>query len=140
MPTPTTLNAAQSVPSITIDACSKMLEAAAKSCASTQPPSAPNWDAMANSFASLSTAIAWGSVVVAIMAFFGALTWGKVVTMRAEKEAREEAKKCAKELIDKWLADEAPGIIRERVDLIIDATLGAGNDAKAADDIGKEAG
>lgn len=49
------------------------------------------------------------------------------------------AKACADEYIRDWLSKEAPGIIRERVDFILDATLGSGNDSEAADEIGKEA-
>lgn len=49
------------------------------------------------------------------------------------------AKACADDYIKDWLAREAPGIIRQRVDFILDATLGPGNDAEAADAIGKEA-
>lgn len=94
---------------------------------------------MATSFASLSTAIAWGSVVIAVMAFFGALAWGKVIASRTEKEAREEAKKCAKELIDKWLAEEAPAIIQKHVEFLRDASVGNSDDDKAADRIGEGA-
>lgn len=140
MPTPPTLNAAQNAPSMAVEACSRMVDAAAKSCAPTQGPPAPNWDAMATSLASLSNAFAWGSLIVAIMAFIMALAWGRIVTARAEKEARDEAKKCANELIAKWLAEEAPQIIRLNVEIITNATLGTGNDETAADDIGKEAG
>lgn len=89
------------------------------------PPEAanPNWDAMATSLASQSNAIAWG----------------KITTANAEREARAMAKACADEYIRDWLSNEAPGIIRERVDFILDATLGSGNDSDAADELGKEA-
>lgn len=130
--------------SITVDACSKMVESATRSCqpliAAAPEQANPNWDAMATSFASLSNAFAWGSIILAVVAIIAALAWGKIVTASAEKEARDMAKSCAEDYIKKWLAEQAPGIIRERVDLIMDATLGAGDDAKAADELGKEAG
>jgi len=132
---------AQSIP---VDACSKMVESATRSCqpliAAAPEQANPNWDAMATSFASLSNAFAWGSIILAVVAIIAALAWGKIVTASAEKEARDMAKSCAEDYIRKWLAEQAPGIIRERVDLIMDATLGAGDDAKAADELGKEAG
>lgn len=132
---------AQSLP---VDACSKMVESATRSCqpliAAAPEQANPNWDAMATSFASLSNAFAWGSIILAVVAIIAALAWGKIVTASAEKEARDMAKSCAEDYIKKWLAEQAPGIIRERVDLIMDATLGAGDDAKAADELGKEAG
>ena len=70
----------------------------------------PNWDAMATSFASLASAFAWGSLILAGVAIIAAFTWGKIVTERAEKEAREMAK--AK--VERWLQDDAlPLILRE---------------------------
>ena len=97
---------------------------------------------MAVALTSQSNAIAWGAVVLGvIVAVVGwGWGWGKTIAADAEREARAMAKSCAEDYIAKWLADEAPGIIRERVDLIIDATLGSGNDAKAADDLGAQAG
>ena len=128
---------------ITAEVCSKMVESATRSCQpmiSLPPEQAnPNWDAMAASFASLSNAFAWGSIILAVVAVIAALAWGKIVTATAEKEARAMAKGCADEYIRDWLAKEAPGIIRERVDFILDATLGSGDDTTAADEIGKEA-
>lgn len=79
-------------------------------------------------------------MVLAVLAVIAGFAWGKIVTSTAEREAQKMAKACADAYIKKWLAEDAPGIIRERVDLIVDATLGTGNDAKAADDLGKEAG
>jgi large-conductance mechanosensitive channel len=140
MKTGVALKSAEIAPSMAVEACSKIVEAATNSCTAPATLATPNWDAMATSFASLSNAFAWGSLIVAIMAFIMALAWGKIVTARAEKEARDEAKKCANELIAKWLAEEAPQIIRLNVEIITNATLGNGNDEKAADDIGKEAG
>ena len=91
------------------------------------------------SLTSQSNAITFGSVVLAIIVAIAGLAWGRVVTRNAEREARDMAKTCAEAYIAEWLAKEAPGIIREHVELIMDATLGSGNDAAAADEIGKEA-
>lgn len=128
---------------LSADVCSKMVESATRACQpllSLPPEQAnPNWDAMAASFASLSNAFAWGSIILAVIAVIAALAWGKVVTATAEKEAKSMAKSCADEYIKEWLAKEAPGIIRQRVDFILDATLGFGDDTTAADEIGKEA-
>lgn len=77
---------------------------------------------------------------MAVIATVAALTWGNVVIQKAEREARIMAKECARDYITKWLAEEAPGIVREQVDMITNASLGPGNDAMAADAIGKEAG
>ncbi|RJG57986.1 hypothetical protein D0Z70_01950 [Sphingobium terrigena] len=94
---------------------------------------------MAASLASQANAIAWGSLVLAVIVIIAGIAWGKIITANAEHEARAMAKACADEYIKEWLSKEAPGIIRERVDLIADATLGSGNDADAADEIGREA-
>jgi hypothetical protein len=103
-------------------------------------PAQPNWDALANSFASLSLAFTVGSIILGVIAVISAIGWGYVVTVRAEKEARKEASECAKVLMDKWLAEEAPKIVRQHVDNLQNASLGATNDAEAADEMGKEAG
>jgi len=100
----------------------------------------PNWDAVAVSLTSQSNAIAFGAVVLAVIVAIAGIAWGAIITRKAEREAREMAKSCAEAYIEKWLADEAPGIIRQRVDFLLDATLGSGNDAKAADDLGEGAG
>lgn len=128
---------------ISADACSKMVESATRSCQPmiSIPPQPAN--STADSLAALSTAFTFGSIVLAVLAVMAGFAWAKIVTANAEKEARVEAKKVAEtyadEYIRDWLSKEAPGIIRERVDFILDATLGSGNDADAADEIGKEA-
>lgn len=131
---------AQSIP---VDACSKMVESATRSCqpliAAAPEQTNPNWDAMATSIASQSNAVAWGSLVLAVIVVIAGIAWAKITTANAEREARAMAKACADEYIRDWLSKEAPGIIRERVDFLLDATLGPGNDAEAADEIGKEA-
>jgi hypothetical protein len=89
-------------------------------------------------------AFTWGTIILAVVAILAALGWGYLVKGWAEKEAREEAGRCANKLADayinKWLAAEAPQIVRRHVDTIRDTTLGSGDDDKAAEDIGKEAG
>lgn len=128
---------------ITADVCGKMVESATRSCQPmiSVPPEPVN--STADSLAALSAAFTYGSIVLAILALIAGFAWGKIVAANAEKEARAEAKKVAKECADEyirdWLSKEAPGIIRERVDFILDATLGSGNDADAADAIGQEA-
>lgn len=132
---------------IPVDACSTMVESATRSC---QPliAAAPIPDnSTADSLAALSTAFTYGSIVLAVLAVMAGFAWGKLIAARAEKEARlaatdiakDVAKVAAEAYIADWLSKQAPGIIRERVDFILDATLGNGNDAQAADDIGKEA-
>ena len=129
---------------IPVEACSKMVEAATRSCQpliSVPPEPANN---TADSLAALSTAFTYGSILLAIIALLGALAWGFLVKVWAEREARAEAikvaKECADAYINKWLAEQAPGIIRARVDLINDASLGSGDDDTAADDLGAGAG
>lgn len=129
--------------SIPANVCAQMVEAATRSCQpmiSVPPEQAnPNWDAMAASFASLSNAFAWGSLILAGVAIIAAFAWGKVVTATAEREARDMAKQCAEDYIKDWMAKNAPGIIQRHVEFIQDTTMGGGDDATAADEIGKEA-
>ena len=128
-----------------INVCARIVEAATKTCSAptaipTPPPAPPNWDAMANSFAALSTAFVWGSILLAILAVIAGLAWGKLVTINAENEARTEAQKCARSTIDNWLAEEAPLLIRAHVEFLRNTSLGSDDDDKAADAIGKAAG
>lgn len=95
---------------------------------------------MANSFASLSAALSWGAIILAVIAIVAAIAWGRIVTVVAEKEAREEAKKCAELYIREWLSREAPVIVRKHIEIILDSTLGPGDDLDAADEIGEQAG
>lgn len=107
--------ASQTIP---VSACMKVIEAATQSCrpatlalATVGPtPAQPNWDAMATSFASLSNAFAWGSLILTLLTIFAGFTWGKIVTAGAEKEAR----KMAEAEVKRWLNDEAlPMIMRQ---------------------------
>lgn len=138
----------------TIDAamCERLINSATNACKSvelaTAPPVAqavaakpePAWDALANSFASLSAAFAWGSILLAFIALAAAIGWGYVVKVWAEQEARKEAAECVKRQMDKWLAEEAPQLIRRSVELLQNASLGTDDDAAAADEMGEEAG
>ena len=125
---------------ITADMCVKMVEFAAHSCqpiiAATQPAPAIS---PGDGLASLSTAFMYGSLLLGALALIGAIAWGFVVKVWAEKEARQEAQKCANALIEAWLANQAPGIVRQFADNITRPTLGDGDDA-AADEIGESAG
>jgi hypothetical protein len=77
MPTQTPLNAVQNVPLLPTETCLELVETVAKSCAaSSERVSEPNWDAMANSFASLSSAFTWGTIILAVIALIGAIAWG----------------------------------------------------------------
>lgn len=91
-----------------------MVEAATRSCQpmiSTSPEQAsPNLDAIAAALTSQSNAIAWGAVVLAVIVASAGIAWGKIITMNAEREAREMAEKEVK----KWLQDEGlPLVLRE---------------------------
>lgn len=132
-------------PSTAWGACTKIVEAATKSCASSavtapQPPAEPNWDALANSFASLSAALAWGSIGLAILAIVVGFAWAKIVAADAKNEARTEAAKCAKLYIDDWLREMAPGIVRTHVEYLRSTTISGDKGDNAADAIGNAAG
>jgi hypothetical protein len=143
------------LPGATISAgiCERLITAATSHCgapvpAALPPPAPvavqPNFDGLAASFGALSTAFTWGTIILAVVAILAALGWGYLVKGWAEKEAREEAERCARKhtdaYINKWLATEAPQIVRRHVENILDATFGNGSDEEAADEIGKEAG
>lgn len=101
---------------ISADTCVRLVETATRTCqpvASAQPTgSTPNWDAMANSFASLSNAFAYGSLLLAFVATLAAIGGGFMVKIWAGRLAIDEAQRCAK----KWLEEEAPPLIRREVE------------------------
>ncbi len=137
---------------ISAEICSQMVESATRACQPmiSVPPEQgnPNWDAMAVALSLQSNAIAWGATLLGVIFAVVGWAWGKTIAAEAEREARTiaereartMAKSCAEDYITKWLAEEAPGIIRDRVDMINDATLGSGDDGKAAFDLGAQAG
>lgn len=121
---------------ITADVCSKMVESATRSCQpliSVPPEPATK---TADALAALSTAFVYGSILLAVLVLIAGFAWAKLVA----HEAKEMAKSAAEAYIAKWMAENAPGIIQAHVELLNDATLGEGNDANAADELGKEAG
>lgn len=134
---------------ITAEECAKLIEVATAAC---NRPTAdavsaaglPNWDAMANSFAALSLAFTWGSLLLAVIALVSAIAWGYIVTKKAEAEAKTCAQECAVRIADEkiaaWLRDEAPGLIRKHVDNLQNPSLGDDGDGEAADKIGEAAG
>lgn len=137
----------------TIDAamCERLIGAAYKACptpvaltgtaASPPPPVAqPEWDALANAFASLSMALAWGSLLLGIVAIAAGVAWARHVRKSAEEEARAEARKCVEELMREWRSTDLPPLVRQSVEVILDASKGLGNDLTAADEMGEGAG
>jgi len=85
-----------------------MVEAATQSCQPAAPiPPAPA-SSTADSLAALSTAFTYGALLLAVVALVGAIAWGFVVKVWAEREAREEAGR----ITEKWLADEAIPMLR----------------------------
>lgn len=93
--------------------CARVVEQAAhQSTAPMSAPAAPNFDALAASFAALAVVVGWCAVAItalAIVVAFGGFAWGRAITREATSDAREEAKR----IIDKWLRDEAPRLLRE---------------------------
>ena len=74
-------------------------------------------------------------MLLAALVVLAGFAWAKFVA----HEAKEMAKADAQAYIAKWMAEKAPGIIQSHVEFLNDATVGEGNDADAADEIGKEA-
>jgi hypothetical protein len=67
-------------------------------------------DALAVSLTAQSNAIAFGAVALAIIVALAGFAWGRIVTLNAEREAREMAEKA----VQRWLQDEAlPLMMRE---------------------------
>ena len=126
----------QSVP---VNVCTQMVEAATRSCQPllSVPPEPTN--TTADSLAALSTAFTFGSILLAIIALIGAVAWGFLVKVWAEREARTEARRIAKECADEWMAKNAPLIIQKHVEFLRDTSVGDNDDDKAADDIGRGA-
>lgn len=131
--------------SITIDACSRLLDATVKSCAPTHQPSPvpppPNWDALATTFGSLSVVIGLFGLLLGIIAIVAGFAWAKIVKRDAEDEARKEAKACVDKMLGDWLATEAPQVVRRHVEYIVDASIDGDDDQEqAADAMGEGAG
>lgn len=91
--------------------CAQMVESATRSCQPLieVPPEPVN--STADSLAALSAAFTFGSILLAMIALFGAIGWGFLVKIWSEREAREEAKRCT----EKWLAEEAIPMLRREM-------------------------
>lgn len=122
--------------SVSAGVCGQMVESATRACQPmiSVPPEPAN--TTADALAGLSTALTYGSMLLAVLVLLAGYAWAKFVA----HEAKEMAKTDAEAYIAKWMAEKAPGIIQAHVELLNDATLGDGNDATAADQLGKEAG
>jgi len=96
---------------IPVDACSKMVESATRSCQPLIAAAPEPANTTADSLAALSTAFTYGSILLAVIALIGAIAWGFLVKSWAEKEAREEAERCTK----KWIEEEGFPVLRREM-------------------------
>ena len=139
MAAPTT--ALVAIDQVPVNICATMVEAASQSCqrvvtsAPVTDAASANMDAISVSLSALSTAFTFGSILFAIITLIAGFTWGRIIAASAKDEAQKAAKECA----DEWMAKNGPRIIQAHVELLNDATVGEGDDAKAADDIGEGA-
>jgi hypothetical protein len=99
---------------------------------------------VATSFGALAADFAFGAGLVGLIAVIAVIGWGYFVRVWAKEEARAEAERCAnkrvKELMDEWLAREAPQIVRRHIENLMNASLGEDDEEAAAEEMGKEAG
>jgi len=129
-------------PSISLEACGKLLGAAQSACAASPQvagSSTPNWDALANSFASLSAALAWGAFLLAVISVLAAVGIGAYVLRQSRKLARRVARQEAQVRVEEWLRDEAPKAIRLSLEELTQSSQ-SGIRTAAADGIGEEIG
>ena len=107
------------------------------------PPQEVGLDGIAVGLTSLATAFTFGTIVFAILGLAGGFGWAWFIRLRAEKIAADTAAQTVDDicnrLANEWFATEAPELIRRHVELIVDTTLGNGNDFSAADEIGDKA-
>lgn len=126
---------------MSVSVCERLIDAASRPCPTPVevPPvavaSQPEWDALANSLASVGAAVAWGGTVLAVIALIAGIAWAKLL----RGIAREESRRCAEELMDRWLAEEAPQILSRMNASMQDASIGDTEDTLAADQIGEGA-
>ena len=130
---------------IDVGVCERFVDAARHECpapvaSTTAASSPPEWDALANSFASLSNTLAGMSLLVGVIALLAGIGWGLWVKKWAEDTAKVEAKAHARALVEEWCRTEAPQIVRRHLDNLQNASLGRTDDGEAADEMGKEAG
>lgn len=98
--------------------CERLVEHASHQCApgvatAAAAPPAPSFDALASTFAGLSVATTWvavGITALAIVVAIAGFAWGRAIVREAKEDARDEANR----LINAWLLDQAPRIIRKR--------------------------
>jgi len=123
--------------------CERLITAATAHCAA--PPQVlaapapqvikePNWEGVTTSLTALSTALAWGLFVIAVVTLLGLIAWGVFV----KKWARDAAQETAQQ----WLNTEGIRILREAKSLLNpdDGGLDAQAAQQGADEIGKNAG
>ena len=128
---------------IDVGVCSQMVSDSLQNCKMTgnaaSTTAKPDWDAMASSFAALSAAFTWGTIFLGLVAIIAGVAWANYVKVVAEREAREAARQCAQEVIERWLSDQGPQIIREHVEFLHRVTVGDETASAAADEMGAQA-
>jgi hypothetical protein len=96
---------------------------------------------MANSFASLSAAFAWGTLAFGIVAFLAALGWGYFIRHWAKEEARKAAKEevelVAEGIMNEWLTTTGMALLRQASQMSQPAT--ANGQADVANEIAANA-
>lgn len=116
-------------PTISLDACARMVEAAAH-CPAAAPPPAPSFDALAVSFASQASALSWvsilvsaGGIVLVILNVAGGFFWARHVLEKAKRTTRD------------WMDEHAPTMIADQIAAITPAQTapGAVDDAARAE-------
>lgn len=131
-------------PQIPVSVCERLIEAGSKPCpvAAAVPvlEQQPNWDALATSLAVLGVGLTVGGIILGIVAIIMGFAWAKLVKRDAEEEARKEARACVERLMTEWRTNELPALVRQNVEIILDASGGDENDLTAADRMGEGAG
>lgn len=107
-------------PQIAVKTCERLIEASAAKCAAAPAPVQAGSE-VADSLAGLSASIAFGSLVLAVVAFIAALGWGFFFVGLARHEARIHAKKTVDDqirgLCEEWLSKNVPRMFREYANL-----------------------
>lgn len=111
------LHIALAAPSMGIDTCVRMVDAASRSCVAPIQPQVLPSVSTGDGLAALSTTFMYGSLFLGFIAVLGAIGWGIVVKVGAEREARAEAER----LTTKWLKEEATPFILRAVSQFSDA-------------------
>lgn len=122
--------------------CVKLITAATSHCSVAAAPVAapivqtvrePNWEGVTTSLTALSTALAFGLLVVAVIALIASIGFAIFVRQWAKNEARTVA--------EEWLEREGRSILREHESLLNpdDGTPSSDAANKEADDLGKNA-